>query len=287
MHSQTIRFIRYLLPILLLVASSHATEHVPDTFVTEHSDLKKGTPFSILDAQTEMKNFFERINAYRTQHGRGTLQIDYTLQAAAKWMSEDMATHDYHSHTDSLGRNPFKRMADFGYTAPTYKGENIAAGYTTAETVMTGWQNSPGHNANMLNTNYSVIGIGLAYNARSYYGWYWTTTFGGQQTTPHPLPTSSLSDRDHLRIVVYPNPASDRVYFRWAERNLKAATILVRNMLGEKVAIITNDHFNQVQLEWVLSSVSSGIYIYTIKWTDTNLISYKERGKLVISNKKE
>ena len=55
----------------------------------------------------------------------------------------------------------------------------LNAGYTTAQSVFTGWQNSPGHNANMLGTNYTTIGIGRHYVAGSPYGWYWTTEFGG------------------------------------------------------------------------------------------------------------
>lgn len=38
---------------------------------------------------------------------------------------------------------------------------------------------SSGHNQNMLNPNYRVIGIARAYDAASSYGWYWTTDFGG------------------------------------------------------------------------------------------------------------
>ena len=42
-----------------------------------------------------------------------------------------------------------------------------------------GWKGSPGHNANMLGTNYTTIGIGRYFLQGSTYGWYWTTDFGG------------------------------------------------------------------------------------------------------------
>lgn len=137
-----------------------------------------------LGAEQEEALFLQLINEYREQNGVPVLEINSYLQTASQWLSEDMADKNYFSHTDSLGRDAFQRMAYFGYDLATSKGENIAAGYTTAASVMVGWKNSPGHNANMLNSNYRVIGIGLAYGEASDYGWYWTTDFGGVQTDP-------------------------------------------------------------------------------------------------------
>ena len=136
------------------------------------------TPTSgTLDA--EESAFLNLINNYRQTNGLAPLKLNTTLTTASKWMSQDMASKNYFSHTDSLGRDPFQRMAAFGYTANTSKGENIAAGYQTATAVFDAWKASAGHNANMLSSSYTVIGIGRAYDARSTYGWYWTTDFGG------------------------------------------------------------------------------------------------------------
>ncbi len=92
-----------------------------------------------------------------------------------------MATKNYFSHTLSGGVTWSQNIANHGYTYSTYKGENIAAGYATAQQTFTQWKNSSGHNANMLNGNFKAIGIGRAYGATSTYKWYWTTTFGGYQ----------------------------------------------------------------------------------------------------------
>ena len=91
-----------------------------------------------------------------------------------------MAANRYFSHIDSEGRDPFRRMADFGYTANTWKGENIAAGYGTAAQAFAGWKSSPGHNANMLNEHFRTIGIGRVHLDGSPYRTYWTTDFGGE-----------------------------------------------------------------------------------------------------------
>ena len=54
-------------------------------------------------------------------------------------------------------------------------GENIAAGQTTAESVMKSWMNSPGHKKNILSPNFTHIGVGYAKGGS--YGHYWTQQF--------------------------------------------------------------------------------------------------------------
>jgi uncharacterized protein YkwD len=128
---------------------------------------------------SEEQAFVSLINAYRLQNGAEALQVSAALTQSSQWMSADMADKNYFSHTDSKGRDPFTRMAAFGYPlASEYEGENIACGNATAEDTFTQWKNSPAHNANMLDANYLMIGVGRAYNASSTYGWYWTTDFG-------------------------------------------------------------------------------------------------------------
>lgn len=130
------------------------------------------------------------INNYRAQNGLGALSTNGKLRDAALWMAQDMAAKDYFSHTDSLGRDPFQRMADFGYTYNTFKGENLAAGVADAAGAFDLWKGSDGHNKNMLGENFAVIGIARAYNPNSSFGWYWVTDFGGQaDPAPPPAPT--------------------------------------------------------------------------------------------------
>ena len=77
------------------------------------------------------------------------------------------------------GASAWDRMAASGYTYNTWKGENIAAGMSTAAQVFAGWRNSSGHNANMLKADFKVIGISLVSTSGSPYVHYWTTDFGG------------------------------------------------------------------------------------------------------------
>jgi uncharacterized protein YkwD len=161
----------------------------------------------------EEQAFADLINAYRAQNGKGALQINFDIQEAAEWMSNDMGVNNYFSHTDSLGQSPWTRMCNFGYCYQTSKGENIAAGYSSAQSVFNAWKNSPGHNSNMLNGNFKVMGIGRVVVAGSYYGTYWTNDFGGYNpsgtsATPSPPPAPTSTPAPTASPTPVPTPSA-------------------------------------------------------------------------------
>jgi len=134
---------------------------------------------ALSEHEDKKSEFLELINRYRQENGMAPLKVSGALAVAAQLHSEDMAAQNYFSHTSLDGRTFVDRIRQAGYTYNTWLGENIAAGYDTAQAVFEAWRSSTGHNANMLNPNFVVIGIGIAYNSSSLYGWYWTTDFGG------------------------------------------------------------------------------------------------------------
>jgi uncharacterized protein YkwD len=148
--------------------------------VIRHSDLP--IKFTAKTRDRETRRFLALLNRYRQKKGLNPLHLDKKLQRAAQWMSEDMAAKNYVSHQDSKGRDPFERMADFGYDFNTGKAENVAAGQQTAAEVLQSWQRSKTHDRNMLNPHFTVIGIGFFYGKASKYGWYWATSFGGRKS---------------------------------------------------------------------------------------------------------
>ena len=140
------------------------------------------------------------INRYRQTNGRSALGVSVAISQAAHWMSDDMSSKNYFSHTDSLIRDPFVRMAALGYAYATTKGENIAAGNTAGLATFNQWRCSPGHNAIMLEPNFRVFGLARVANSASTYRFYWTADFGGQVDTTiaitepsalAPLPTAA------------------------------------------------------------------------------------------------
>jgi uncharacterized protein YkwD len=148
--------------------------------VIRHSDLP--IKFTAKTRDRETRRFLVLLNRYRHKKGLSPLHMDKKLQRAAQWMSEDMAANNHLSHHDSKGRDPFKRLADFGYYYNTDKAENVAAGQQTATEVLQSWQSSKTHNRNMLDPHFKVIGIGFFYSKKSKYGWYWATSFGGRKS---------------------------------------------------------------------------------------------------------
>jgi uncharacterized protein YkwD len=119
------------------------------------------------------------INELRASKGLDPLRLSRTLGAAAEYHSRDMAAADYFSHDLSDGRSWSENIRDHGYDASTPIGENIAAGFSSAEDVFEQWLSSSTHLENMLSDRFAAIGIARAHNADSTFGWYWTTTFGG------------------------------------------------------------------------------------------------------------
>ena len=124
---------------------------------------------------SEEQSFLTLLNQYRAQNGAGPLVISPGLTKAAAWMAEDLAKNNYFSHTDTYGRLPWDRAIDCGYPS-TGIGENIAGGTATGAGVLAQWQSSSGHNANMLNGSWRVIGIGRV--PGGIYGYTWVTDFG-------------------------------------------------------------------------------------------------------------
>jgi uncharacterized protein YkwD len=114
-------------------------------------------------------------NKQRAQHSCSALRVDSRLRTAARAHSKDMRVRNYFEHNSPDGTTPWDRIKAVGYTRPG--AENIATGYSTAQAVVTGWMNSPGHRANILNCSLKAIGIGVEYGSG---GPWWTQDFGFQ-----------------------------------------------------------------------------------------------------------
>jgi uncharacterized protein YkwD len=118
-------------------------------------------------------------NQHRDAAGLPALRVNAQLNAAAQRMSDDMAAHDTiqpgsRPHYGSDGTSPGDRIAATGYSFRAW-GENIASGYRDAVSVDQGWFNSPGHQANMVSSNFTEIGVAVSYSASGVA--YWTQDF--------------------------------------------------------------------------------------------------------------
>lgn len=109
----------------------------------------------------------------------GPVELDVDLRDSARGHSQDMAEQNYFSHDSLDGRDFMDRIQATGYTGQGPWGENIAAGQTSAQEVVDGWMDSPGHCENIMTAEFGVIGVGLFMDDSAEYRVYWTQNFGG------------------------------------------------------------------------------------------------------------
>ncbi|MGB7622719.1 MAG: CAP domain-containing protein [Terriglobia bacterium] len=122
----------------------------------------------------------ELVNKERVKWGCRPLRMKSLLNDAAFEHSRDMARHHFMSHTGADGSQPGDRMTRAGYEWMK-SAENIAAGYTSPESVVNGWMKSPGHRANILDCSFRDTGVGyVEVEDGSWRGdhHYWTEVFG-------------------------------------------------------------------------------------------------------------
>jgi uncharacterized protein YkwD len=117
------------------------------------------------------------VNQQRVLNGLAPLVVNTKLVTMAEIHSQDMARLDQMEHDLPGAALPTleDRAAYVGYSY-SWLGENIAAGYPDAASVMAGWMASPGHRANILSPNFTEIGVAIAYDSAGQP--YYTQVFG-------------------------------------------------------------------------------------------------------------
>ena len=99
----------------------------------------------------------ELINNYRTERGLGTLVMKQELTTLAREHSRGMKQAARLSHDGFKGR--FRKAQRSGNSGCV---ENVGWNYPTAAAQFEGWQNSPGHDRNMLDPKITGAGIARA-----------------------------------------------------------------------------------------------------------------------------
>ncbi|MCI8888508.1 MAG: hypothetical protein HFG70_10550 [Hungatella sp.] len=114
----------------------------------------------------------ELVNEERAKAGLAPVTEAADVSAAADVRAQEI-TRSF-SHTRPNGSN-YSTALDESGVKYMGSGENIAYGQKTPEAVMRGWMNSQGHRANILNGNYTKIGVGYYQNANGV--GYWVQLF--------------------------------------------------------------------------------------------------------------
>ncbi|MFJ8695986.1 CAP domain-containing protein [Streptomyces roseolilacinus] len=113
------------------------------------------------------------VNQERAKVGCSPVRASTELGDLARAFSQDMAARGFFSHTDPDGDGPWERASQAGVEG--LGGENIARGQADAAAVMESWMNSDGHRANILNCDFTRLGVGVHIAGG---GPWWTQNFG-------------------------------------------------------------------------------------------------------------
>ncbi len=116
------------------------------------------------------------VNIEREKAGVSPLTLDSTLCNAADIRAKEIVGTFSHDRPD--GSSCFSVLDGTSF-ANSYKGENIAAGYSSAKDTVDQWMDSSGHKANILNSNYKYLGVGFCSDSSAAYKYYWVQLFAG------------------------------------------------------------------------------------------------------------
>ncbi len=108
------------------------------------------------------------VNAERAKYNLSPLTLSSNVNKVAQAKAEDMKNNNYFSHTSPTYGSPFDMLKQFGVSYKT-AGENIAKGQKTPQAVVNAWMNSEGHRSNILNKNFTQLGVGYTGGSSPYW----------------------------------------------------------------------------------------------------------------------
>lgn len=151
--------------------------NVPDNSLPDHNipspefpDQNQPGTDSSMDAYAS--RVVELVNAERAKAGLSPLSIHTQTVGAAQTRAKEIETSFSHTRPNGSSFSTALTAAGVSFRA---SGENIAYGQKSPEQVMESWMNSSGHRANILNANFTSIGVGHYKNAAGVD--YWTQLF--------------------------------------------------------------------------------------------------------------
>ena len=155
-----------------IVNSNLEKEEVTDIEDKYYEDISKEDINEYKNIQSEntytdlINEVYEITNNYRSLVGVSSLTLDSSLVTAANIRAKELS--DSFSHTRPNGSSCFTVLSELGISYGT-AGENIAAGYSSSQSVMEGWRSSSGHYQNIISSKFKKIGIGVNIVNNQYY----------------------------------------------------------------------------------------------------------------------
>jgi uncharacterized protein YkwD len=116
------------------------------------------------------------VNDERAAVGLDALVRNQTLEEEADEYACEMIHYNFFAHVNPVtGTTLADRTEAIGYDY-VLVGENLAAGLDTPQQVVQAWMDSPGHRANILEPQFTELGVGV--RGGGAHGTYWVQEFG-------------------------------------------------------------------------------------------------------------
>ena len=112
----------------------------------------------------DQRQALKLINSDRKEKGLAPLQFNAQLSKLAESYAKDMIKRDFFSHVNPEGQSPFERMKEQKIVY-NYAGENLAFN-ESVYAAQQAFMHSPEHKANILNANYTQVGLGIVEASR-------------------------------------------------------------------------------------------------------------------------
>ncbi len=121
-------------------------------------------------AEVDAAGAREMISLYRRNNGLAPLTLDPRLQEAARARADVMARA---GSLDPSVRGPLRDHLAAAGVMGSRAVENVSAGYHTLAEAFSGWRQSRPHNAKMLDSRATRMGLATAYAPDKKYKVYW------------------------------------------------------------------------------------------------------------------
>ena len=145
----------------------------------EDDDKPNITPVPTFTEEQFAAEIFRLTNVERAKHGEPLVQTNNDLNRAAMQRAKEISIK--FSHTRPDGTDALSVFEEYNNIPDNHAAENISAGYTSPQSAVDGWMNSPGHRVSLLNTYSTHLGVGVCKSGSTYYCVQLFTAYGEKE----------------------------------------------------------------------------------------------------------
>lgn len=145
----------------------------------DDDDKPNITPVPAFTEEQFAAEIFRLTNVERAKHGEPLVQTNNDLNRAAMQRAKEISIR--FSHTRPDGTDALSVFGEYNNIPDNHAAENISAGYTSPQSAVDGWMNSPGHRVSLLNTYSTHLGVGVCKSGSTYYCVQLFTAYGEKE----------------------------------------------------------------------------------------------------------